>query len=114
MLRDSGFAVRRRGFAWPTFENISGHQPRWMRPLAGALRAFASLCEHLPALRALGVVAAAGGAKGEVSGVKQAVLRHYDAKYAGDATRSDAPVLTASDAPTDRYQACVCASCRSA
>jgi SAM-dependent methyltransferase len=65
MLRDSGFAIRRRGFAWPTFEGISGHQPGWMRPLAGAFRAFATLCEHTPWLRALGssqlLVARKGG-----------------------------------------------------
>jgi SAM-dependent methyltransferase len=54
MLRACGFAVRERGFAWPTFENISGHQPRWMRPLAGALRAAGALCQRVPGLRAFG------------------------------------------------------------
>jgi SAM-dependent methyltransferase len=68
MLRDQGFAIRRRGFAWPTFEDISGHQPRWMRPLAGAFRAVAALCEHTPGLRAFGSSQLLVACKGEVCG----------------------------------------------
>jgi len=67
LLRESGFAVRRRGFAWPTFENISGQQPRWMRPLASALRAIATGCEHVPGLRAFGSSQLLVAVKGEVS-----------------------------------------------
>jgi hypothetical protein len=68
MLRDQGFAIRRRGFAWPTFEDISGHQPRWMRPLAGAFRALAALCERTPGLRAFGSSQLLVACKGEVCG----------------------------------------------
>jgi SAM-dependent methyltransferase len=39
--------------------------------------------------------------------VKQAVQRHYDAKYAADATAEAAPVVTPCAAPADRVQACV-------
>jgi hypothetical protein len=67
MLRRQGFAVRTRGFAWPTFENISGHQPRWMRPLAGALRAVSALCERVPGLRAFGASQLLVAVKGEVT-----------------------------------------------
>jgi SAM-dependent methyltransferase len=67
MLRQSGFAVRRRGFAWPTFENISGHQPRWMRPLAGGLRALSAGCERVPGLRAFGASQLLVAVKGKVT-----------------------------------------------
>ena len=67
MLRESGFAVRRRGFAWPTFENISGRQPGWMRALSGALRAAAWLCERIPCVRAFGSSQLLVAVKGEVS-----------------------------------------------
>lgn len=67
MLRTSGFAVRRRGFAWPTFENISGHQPRWMRPLAAALRLVSALLEQVPGLRAFGASQLLVAVKGEFS-----------------------------------------------
>jgi hypothetical protein len=66
LLRASGFAIRRRGFAWPTFENISGQQPRWMRPLANGLRVVATLCEHVPGLRAFGSSQLLVAVKGEV------------------------------------------------
>jgi SAM-dependent methyltransferase len=67
MLRDSGFAVRRRGFAWPTFENISGRAPGWMRALSGALRGVAWLCERVPGVRAFGASQLLVAVKGEVS-----------------------------------------------
>lgn len=67
LLRDSGFAVSRRGFAWPTFENISGRQPRWMQPLASALRAVATGCERVPGLRAFGSSQLLVAVKGKVS-----------------------------------------------
>jgi SAM-dependent methyltransferase len=67
MLRESGFTVRRSGFAWPTFENISGRQPRWMRPLAGALRAASTLLERLPGARAFGASQLVLAVKGELA-----------------------------------------------
>jgi SAM-dependent methyltransferase len=39
--------------------------------------------------------------------VKEAVLRHYDAKYAADATSTSSECIAPVSAPTDRYQACV-------
>lgn len=39
--------------------------------------------------------------------MNDAVLRHYDAKYAGDAARRDASLVLPTRAPTDRYQACL-------
>jgi len=54
LLRRCGFRVEQWGFLWPTFENISGRQPRWMRPLRPLLRSASGLAEKTPALRALG------------------------------------------------------------
>jgi len=67
MLRASGFAVRRRGFAWPTFENISGRQPGWMRAISVPLRGAAWLSERIPGLRAFGASQLLVAVKGEVS-----------------------------------------------
>lgn len=39
--------------------------------------------------------------------MKQAVARHYDAKYAADATAEAAPLVAPSATPADRAQACV-------
>jgi SAM-dependent methyltransferase len=54
MVRRAGFRVERVGFLWPTFENISGRQPRWMRPVLPLLRGASALAERTPCLRALG------------------------------------------------------------
>jgi SAM-dependent methyltransferase len=54
LLRQSGFRVERWGFVWPTFENISGRQPAWMRPLRPLLRGASAIAERAPALRGLG------------------------------------------------------------
>lgn len=54
MVRSSGFRIERRGYLWPTFENISGHQPRWMKPLRPLLRTASALAERTPLLRGLG------------------------------------------------------------
>ena len=55
LARSAGFEVVRTGYVWQTFENISGSQPGWMRPLAGTLRGLAALLERTPGLRAFGV-----------------------------------------------------------
>ncbi len=55
LVRDAGFEIVRTGYLWQTFENISGRQPAWMKPLVGALRALAALLERVPGLRAFGV-----------------------------------------------------------
>jgi SAM-dependent methyltransferase len=54
LLRRSGFRILRRGFLWPTFENISGRQPGWMRPLRPLLRGASAIAERTPLLRAFG------------------------------------------------------------
>jgi 2-polyprenyl-6-hydroxyphenyl methylase/3-demethylubiquinone-9 3-methyltransferase len=54
LLRSAGFRIERWGFLWPTFENISGAQPAWMRRLTPVLRAASGLAERTPGLRRLG------------------------------------------------------------
>lgn len=54
-LRSAGFECLRVAYVWQTFENVSGRQPAWLRPLAPALRRLAGLCERIPGLRAFGV-----------------------------------------------------------
>ena len=54
LVRASGFRIARRGFLWPTFENISGHQPAWMRSVRPLLRGISAIGERTPALRGLG------------------------------------------------------------
>jgi len=54
LLREAGFRVERSGFLWPTFENISGRQPGWMRPLRPLLRGASAIAERAPLLRGLG------------------------------------------------------------
>lgn len=54
LLRDAGFEIVETGYLWQTFENISGQQPRWMRPLRSLLRGVASTLERIPVLRAFG------------------------------------------------------------
>ena len=54
LVRTAGFRVERTGFLWPTFENISGRQPRWMRPLLPLLRGASAIAERTPFLRAFG------------------------------------------------------------
>jgi SAM-dependent methyltransferase len=55
LVRRSGMRVIATGSVWQTFENISGHQPRWLARISPLLRALASLCEGIPGLRAFGV-----------------------------------------------------------
>jgi SAM-dependent methyltransferase len=54
LVRRAGFEVARTGFLWPTFENISGRQPRWMRPVLPLLRGASAIAERAPCLRAFG------------------------------------------------------------
>jgi SAM-dependent methyltransferase len=54
LLRGAGFRVERAGYLWPTFENISGRQPAWMRPLRPLLRGASAIGERTPGLRVLG------------------------------------------------------------
>ena len=51
----AGFRVIATGSIWQTFENISGHQPRWLTALRPLLRAIGAACERIPGLRAFGV-----------------------------------------------------------
>jgi ubiquinone/menaquinone biosynthesis C-methylase UbiE len=55
LIETAGLRVIATGGLWQTFENISGHQPRWMAAMAPLLRALCGLCERLPGLRAFGV-----------------------------------------------------------
>jgi SAM-dependent methyltransferase len=55
LVRSAGFEIARRGFVWPTFENISGRQPAWMRNVLPLLRGVSALGERTPLLRGLGV-----------------------------------------------------------
>jgi SAM-dependent methyltransferase len=51
----AGLRVIATGALWQTFENISGHQPRWLAAAAPLLRALFGFCERIPGLRAFGV-----------------------------------------------------------
>ncbi len=55
LVRAGGFSIERCGYVWQTFENISGHQPRWIGALRPLLRAIARALEATPGLRAFGV-----------------------------------------------------------
>lgn len=55
LVQRSGLRVIATGSLWQTFENISGHQPRWLTRLSPLLRALCDLCEGIPGLRAFGV-----------------------------------------------------------
>jgi hypothetical protein len=55
MVKRAGLRVVATGAVWQTFENISGHQPRWLTRLSPLLRALCDLCEGMPGLRAFGV-----------------------------------------------------------
>ena len=55
LVRAGGFSIEHCAYVWQTFENISGHQPRWIRALRPPLRAIARALEATPGLRAFGV-----------------------------------------------------------
>jgi SAM-dependent methyltransferase len=55
LVRAGGFSIERCAYVWQTFENISGHQPRWIAALRPLLRAIARALEATPVLRAFGV-----------------------------------------------------------
>jgi len=54
-VRESGFEILHTGNVWQTFENISGHQPDWLRRAVPLLRALCERLERTPVLRAFGV-----------------------------------------------------------
>ena len=55
LVERAGFRVIETGALWQTFENISGHQPRWLAALRPLLRLVCGVCERIPGLRAFGV-----------------------------------------------------------
>jgi SAM-dependent methyltransferase len=55
LVERAGFRVIATDAVWQTFENISGHQPKWLAALRPLLRALAAVCERIPGLRAFGV-----------------------------------------------------------
>jgi SAM-dependent methyltransferase len=55
LLQESGFKTLRCGYVWQTFENISGRQPPWIRPVRPLLRGAAAILERAPVIRSLGV-----------------------------------------------------------
>lgn len=55
LVRDAGFSITSTSYVWQTFENISGTQPRWLRPLIPVLRRAAAALQHTPVLRSFGV-----------------------------------------------------------
>jgi hypothetical protein len=55
LVERAGLRVIATGALWQTFENISGHQPRWLAAAVPLLRALFGLCERIPGLRAFGV-----------------------------------------------------------
>ncbi len=55
LIHAGGFSIERCAYVWQTFENISGHQPRWIAALRPLLRAVARALEATPVLRAFGV-----------------------------------------------------------
>jgi SAM-dependent methyltransferase len=55
LVERAGLRVIATGGVWQTFENISGHQPRWLAALRPLLRALCAVCERIPGLRAFGV-----------------------------------------------------------
>jgi SAM-dependent methyltransferase len=55
LVRSAGFEIVRTGYVWQTFENISGHQPGWLRRISGGLRVLGARLEKFPLLRAFGV-----------------------------------------------------------
>jgi SAM-dependent methyltransferase len=55
LVARAGFRVLETGAVWQTFENISGHQPRWMAGLRPLLRGLCGMAERVPGLRAFGV-----------------------------------------------------------
>ena len=55
LVGEAGFRIRERRWLAQTFEDISGHQPRWVRQCAPALRWVAGSLERCPGARCFGV-----------------------------------------------------------
>jgi len=54
LIREAGFAIRRVGYFWQTFENISGSQPALVRIGRPVLRRLAAAGERIPVLKRFG------------------------------------------------------------
>lgn len=54
-LETAGFVIEERDYIWPTFENISGHQPGVFKFLRPVLRFLGNIAEKIPFLRKFGV-----------------------------------------------------------
>lgn len=55
LVSAAGFSIVGTAYVWQTFENISGSQPRWMKPLVPALRRLMTTLARVPIVRAFGV-----------------------------------------------------------
>jgi hypothetical protein len=55
LLEQAGFTIERTQYLWQTFENISGKQPRWVKPFIPWLRRAARTLQRVPAVRVFGV-----------------------------------------------------------
>ncbi len=70
LIRNAGFELSSTAYVWQTFENISGHQPAWIRLLSPVLRAAFNACEHIPLVTNFGasqVIHARRGKAAEIS-----------------------------------------------
>lgn len=55
LLESHGFVFQGKDFVWQTFENISGIQPAWMKPVNKLLRKVSFMLEGIPLIRVMGV-----------------------------------------------------------
>lgn len=55
LVTSAGFSIVDTAYVWQTFENISGTQPRWMKPLVPLLRRLATTLARVPVVRTFGV-----------------------------------------------------------
>jgi len=87
LVRECGFEIVHTGNVWQTFENISGHQPAWMRALAPRLRALCHCLERTPLLRAFGASQIVVAVKREADPFELCpnVEPPHDARYAAAA-----------------------------
>jgi ubiquinone/menaquinone biosynthesis C-methylase UbiE len=58
LLENSGFIVLERDYIWPTFENLSGNQPKVFKVVRPVLRFVSNTLEKTPFLRRFGVTQA--------------------------------------------------------
>jgi ubiquinone/menaquinone biosynthesis C-methylase UbiE len=55
MLEKHGFAIMERSYIWPTFENLSGNQPRFFKFLRPLFRFISNTAEKTPIIKRFGV-----------------------------------------------------------